>query len=344
MKFSLNLMWVNQRFSAIAIDNVGASSLLAETKVSVEPIKWKRKNSRGVIRLDVNTKHPYLFVDKKQIDFILSPAKQEDLQYIDNTIKQNYIDNNIDDPCSTEGTDTKAYMICKLTRYNSLYQFVNASLYYGIHAYFNNTPESIEYAREFALAIVEISNKEQMESNPTRGKLFGALGIIYDWIYDYLSEEEKQSIRIEILKQMDYVENRGQYFSSPSYTGGHSRSANISALAALLAIYHDIPNTDRDFQQRYYDYLGKVLNNFETGYNPYLSWVSTNGGNEKDWSYGTVYGSFDAALIWEYATNEDSWFEKSHGERFYIYLYGMRNINNYNDYQAGGYHNFPLLW
>lgn len=329
----------SQRFSAIAIDDTGASSLLAETKVIVEPVKWRRTNGGNALSLNVKTKHPYLFVDESLIELILSSAKNEDLYFIDSIIKRNYIDNNKRDPCSKRGADTKAYMICKVNRYGDYGEFFSASMYYGINAYFNNTPESIEYAREFALAVIDFNNKTN--NNNLRGKLFGVLGIIYDWIYEELSEVDKGSIRVEILKQMDYLENRWRYFSNPSYTGGHSRKANIYALAALLAMYHDVPNTDSDFQQRYYDYLGKVLNNLEAGYNPYLSWVSTNGGSEKDWSYGISYSSLEAHLIWKYATNEKSWFENSIGERFYIYLYGMRNTNNYNDYRAGGYHNFP---
>lgn len=329
----------NQRFSAIAIDDMGASSLRADTKVVVEPIRWRRTNGGNILNLDVNKKHPYLFVDKRLIDLISSQAKYEDLAFIDNITRRYYIDNNEDDPCSKGGSDTRSYMICKVNSYSDYGEFFDASMYYGINAYFNNTPESVDYAREFALTVIKFNHKTN--NNNLRGKTFGVLGIIYDWIYEHLNEDERDAIRNEIIIQMDYLESRSHYFSNPSYTGGHSRKANIYALAALLAIYHDVPNTNAEFQQRYYNYLETVLNNFEAGYNPYLSWVSTNGGNEKDWSYGISYGSLEAHLVWEYATNEDSWFKQLHGERFYIYLYGMRNTNNYRNYRAGGYHNFP---
>lgn len=320
-----------QVFSAVAVDNDGAASDEDVVAVSVAPLVWTAQSGTNSIRsLNVNTQHPYLFVDSGLITQILSAGKAEDRSRLSSLMGSYY---------TPSGSDTYAWVENKVSNFTSMDQFITASMYYGMEANFNPSDNAKTHARAFALALLEYP-AIWGNDGPPRGRLF-ALGAIYDWAYDELSSSERSLLRAAIMEQADYVDQKWSYFSRPAYSGGHSRKANITALTALLAIFHDISQDSSDMQNRYYELLASVVNNFESGYNPFLAWTSRNGGSEKAYSYSTSYGSLDVNLMWEYATNESSWLTEVDADQFYRYLYGIRNFNGWSAYNSGGYYNFP---
>ncbi|MGL6314520.1 heparinase II/III domain-containing protein [Vibrio sp. WXL103] len=320
-----------QVFSAVAVDNDGAASDEDIVTVSVAPLVWTAESGPNSVRsLNVNTQHPYLFVDSELITQILSAGKADDRSRLNSLMSSYY---------TPSGSDTYAWVENKVINFTSMDQFIDASMYYGMEANFNPSDNAKNHAHAFALALLEYP-AIWGNDGPPRGRLF-ALGAIYDWAYDELSSSERRLLRAAILEQADYVDEKWSYFSSPAYSGGHSRKANITALAALLAIFHDISQDSSDMQSRYYELLAIVVNNFESGYNPFLAWTSRNGGSEKAYSYSTSYGSLDVNLMWEYATNESSWLTEVDADQFYRYLYGIRNLNGWSAYNSGGYYNFP---
>jgi len=220
--------------------------------------------------------------------------------------------------------------------------FIRDAMNYGVDAYFNNDALSREYAHQYILSILgrPVGYPRRNDSQP-RGKLY-ALGALYDWNYDHLSTSEKQQIREKILDLMDYLDTEYHYYSSPVFTGGHSRLANIVALVALLPIYHDIGLDSSTIQSRYFAYLQTVVNHWRNGYNPVGNWVNKNGGHHMGWAYGTAYSSVEPYLAWEYATNEESWFGEWQENKAFWHLYSLRNDNGWTDRHNGGYDNFPF--
>ena len=347
------------RYTARVFDNQGTYT--TSNKVTVTVNQFNRDLTTNIKNLSIKRNHPYLFVDPQRINLI----KQKDTELAALNSWLSTRRELVQDINDTLGI--KALVDARTSeRIRNLQEFNNDAMRWGINAHINESSLSLKYAQLYIQSIMErsltypaepdgnggwVNNIKPNDAAP-RGKLF-ALGALYDWIYDELSEEVKHQIRLNILANMVYIDNQWRFYSTPSYTGGHSRRANIAALTALLAIYHDIPNHSGleklrpddgntvNVQALYYNYLQNVISHFENGYNPYLAWSSINGGSEKGWTYGTSYSTFDVNYLWEYATDEPSWFTTWHKEKASFYLYGLRNLNTFNEFKRNAYHNFP---
>ena len=206
---------------------------------------------------------------------------------------------------------------------------------FGIDAYMNDDDLSKAYAKQYICSLLDrpISGDDM----PIRGKLF-ALGTLYDWIYYDLDDTLKQQMRDEILDLVDYVDSSWHYVSQ-AVVDGHSRFGNISVLVGLLPIYHDVTAKNKD---RYNKYLQLVTNNWIKKFNPFQTWVNGNGSHSMGWAYGASYSRYFPYIVWEFATDEPSWFTDWQGEKLFFNLYGLRNDYNQEERDKGAYDNFPF--
>ena len=290
----------------------------------------------NAITVQVKTGHPILFVTPNLISQI--QQKTTNLQTFHNYVRSSR--ENVTDINNTSGIRAITDVRTNETRMHPNY-FINDAMYYGLDAFFNNDELSKEYAKQYIKSIIaRPAGFPSRNDNQPRGKIY-ALGMLYDWVYDYLSDDEKRQIRIKILELMDYLDTEYHYYSGPHYLGGHRRLANIVALVGLLPIYHDIHLDTNDVQDRYNTYLESVVNLWRNGYNPVAKWISKNGGHHMGWAYGTSYSELTPYIVWEYATNEESWFSNWQANKTFFFLYGLRNDNNYQAYLNGGYGTFP---
>jgi hypothetical protein len=220
----------------------------------------------------------------------------------------------------TEGSRSEGYYIDHL------------GLPFGMYALLTDDPIGMEYARQILLSFVGKGADWSGGAGDgyVTGRLF-AVGLLYDWVHSNLSEDMKKSVREYLLDSLEYLDvTKGQgYLLNPKrFTGGHAHYANIYALAALLAIRHDIEQDSASRQDQYFYFLGKVVSNWINGYNPLLAWVSEGGGHHMGWHYGQAYTRSYPYLLWEYATNETSWFTGWQNQRPFFYLYGLRQLNS----------------
>lgn len=280
----------------------------------------------------LRTQHPFLFVDADLLERIA--VKKTDLsifhQHVKNTFEKNA--NTLD---QTEEIWEEILPKCEAAHI-SAYQ--SHSLYYGMDAYLNNDPLSKAYAQAYLQCLNNRDPAFGEDDGPPRGKVL-ALGILYDWLYDELSDETKAATRTAILEQIEYLDAQEGFYTSPLFSGGHSRAANTAALAGLLAIQHDITEDERAIYQEYFT---RVKKNFEAGYNPTQRWIAEGGGYHIGWSY-SFGGYIDKMpyLLWKYATAEPGWLESWQDETFYLLLYGLRNLSSLSDNQPDGYDTWP---
>lgn len=173
-----------------------------------------------------------------------------------------------------------------------------------------------------------------------RDKLF-ALGVIYDWLGADLPAELRHSVHLKAIDLLDDIDATWHPYSSPQFSGGHSRYANVVALAALLAIRHGIEGEDISLRQRYFAWLGRIVGNWRSGYNPTQAWMAQDGGQGMGWAYGFSYTSIEPYVMWDNATTEERWTGDWLRERAAFLLYGARNSTPPEESSAGAYDPFP---
>ena len=280
--------------------------------------------------IKVKREHPYLFVSQSLIKDI--KQKTKDLESFHSYVKSSR-ETLTNDPNATslirKEVDGK-------TNKGHVDYFINDCFYYGIDAYINDNALSKAYAKQYILSLLDIpiSGNDDM---PIRGKLF-ALGSLYDWMYNDLDEQIKKDMRNEILDLVKYVDDKWHYVSR-AVVDGHSRFGNISVLISLLPIYHDIQDDNRS---RYDKYFKLVVGNWKNKFNPFQTWVNQDGSHSMGWAYGASYSMYFPYIIWEFATDEQSWFVDWQKGKPYFNLYGLRNDYNANEKSSGAYDNFPF--
>ncbi len=173
-----------------------------------------------------------------------------------------------------------------------------------------------------------------------RDKLF-ALGVIYDWLGTELPAELRHSVHLEAIDLLDDIEATWHSYSSAQFSGGHSRYANVVALAALLAIRQGIEAEDASLRQRYFAWLGRIVGNWRSGYNPTQAWMAQDGGQGMGWAYGFSYTSIEPYVMWDNATTEERWTGDWLRERASLLLYGARNSAPPEESAVGAYDPFP---
>jgi len=271
-------------------------------------------------KLKVKRGHPILFVDAKLVKRIR--AKKDDCRRMAQTVKR-YREKETDNP-----NDTKTIRQ-EVQRYNNLTHpggYIQTSMWYGIDAYINGSALSAAYGRGYLNAILAlpIDDAEEPECHALGG-LF-AFGALYDWLYDALDEELKHHTRLGILRFADALDKRWHFFRKGKYVGGHATCwANPYALVALIAIRHDVERESGEFQERYFELLGKVVRNIRDGIAPVHRWICREGGHHMGWDYGTCYTTMFPYLVWEFATEEPSLFDEWQNQQVFWYLYGLRN-------------------
>jgi hypothetical protein len=155
------------------------------------------------------------------------------------------------------------------------------------------------------------------DDTPPRNRM-EAMGIGFDWIYDYLSESQRQAvidgIRAHVDAWIDYV-------NDPNFVGGHSRKGNYDTLTALVAIADEAPETAA--------VLDRVRNNFVDGYNPAQGWIAVDGGYHMGWAYGASYTSGEPYMAWETAVTDESLAQGWQALLGWWFLYGLRGDGTY---------------
>ena len=166
----------------------------------------------------------------------------------------------------------------------------------------------IEYAVTLAKAPPSLSN-----DTVQRNRLI-SMSYVYDWLYDYLTPEQKSIIRKGIIAYIDYLK---YFLDKPLYTGGHSRYGSAAIMAGLIALYGDYGDWHGD------KLLERVKRNWEKGYNPFQSYVAKEGGYHMGWKYGAAYTDPLPYVLWEKATGE-RWCEDWRNNQVFWYIYGLR--------------------
>jgi PKD repeat protein len=287
-------------------------------------------SSQDIDNLKVKREHPFLFTSPTLIKDI--KKKTKDLKSFHSYVKSSR-ESATNDPTAT---DLIRAEVDGKTNMGHVDYFINDCFYYGIDAYINDNELSKAYAKQYILSLLDvpISGDDDM---PIRGKLF-ALGSLYDWMYYDLDDQLKKDIRDEILDLVTYVDSKWHYVSS-GVVDGHSRFGNISVLISLLPIYHDIQDDNRS---RYDKYLKLVVNNWINNFNPFQTWVNQDGSHSMGWAYGASYSMYFPYIVWEFATDEQSWFTDWQKGKPYFNMYGLRNDYNSNEKSSGAYDNFPF--
>jgi hypothetical protein len=297
-------------------------AIMTEAEQQVDPLQF-----------DIKTGHPILLVNPE----ILSEARTKEAalnDFIDNKAKKFYIKaSSLNIPLIrshvdvwTEGGRHEGYYVGHL------------ALPVGLYALLTEDPIGIEYARQTLLSFIAMGPEWHGPGDGhVTGRLF-AMGLLYDWVYSDLSTETRRQVREYLLDTLALLddETKTSLLNPVTFTGGHAHYAHIYALAALLAIGHDIHLDSEQRQQQYSYFLEKVVSNWVNGYIPVLAWVSEGGGHHMGWDYSQGYTRSMPFLLWEYGTNEPSWLASWQNERPFFYLYGLRAL------KRGRYSQFPV--
>jgi len=287
------------------------------------------QNPENIKKLKVKKGHPILFVTPEMVEQIR--GKTDALESFHNYVKLTR-EKNTDDPEDTVAIRSE---VDEKTSKDHIDYYINDCMMYGVDAYINQHALSKAYAKQYILSILDhdISGDDMI----IRGRLF-ALGALYDWMYDDLSDQVKKDMRQKILDMVDYVDKRWHYISRAN-AGGHSRFGNISVLVGLLPIFYDIQPDNAD---KYLKYLGYTVSNWINIFNPLQEWINRGGSHSMGWAYGASYSTFYPYMVWEFATDEPSWLTDWQRDKAYFNLYGLRNDYNEEERANGAYDNFPF--
>ena len=282
--------------------------------------------------LDIKTGHPILLVNAQ----ILSEARGKDAELNDfiDEVKTRYVKaRTLDIPLIRAHVDART----RGGQHEGGY-IHHLALPIGLYALLTDDPIGIEYARQTLLSFLDMGPQWHGPGDGhITGRLF-AMGLLYDWIHAHLSPETRRRVREHILNSLALLDDKTKtnLLNPKRFTGGHAHYAHVHALAALLAIRHDIELDSGHDQQYYFYFLTKVVSYWVNGHNRILARVSEGGGHHMGWSYGPKYTRSYPYLLWEYATNEPSWLAAWQNERPFFSLYGLRSL------KLGSYSQFPV--
>ncbi|OAM90501.1 heparinase II/III family protein [Termitidicoccus mucosus] len=150
-----------------------------------------------------------------------------------------------------------------------------------------------------------------------RGRL-QCLAIAYDWLFPWLSADEKQALEKAILAHID----RSWYFATQStnYVGGHSRWGNFALTAGLLALVTEHP----ELREK----LLLLRRHWLEGYFPAQGWIARDGGYHMGWSYSAAYLTASIHYVWSTATNESVFFPWQ-AKIPWFWIYGRQGDGTY---------------
>lgn len=211
--------------------------------------------------------------------------------------------------------------------------YATTAMGYGLGAFLcantADAPAYRTYAETYLAALCARTFTTAEGDSGPREKLF-AMGLLYDWLALDGTSALDRSVHRQTLDTLQAVDDSWKYFTQPSYSGGHSRYANVCALAALLAIRHGIAVESAADRESYFRWLGRIVRNWREGYNPTNAWMSGDAGHGMGWAYGPEYTTTDPYVMWDNATAEERWTAPWVRERAQFEIYGARN-NAYDE-------------
>ncbi|HQF39714.1 MAG TPA: heparinase II/III family protein [Opitutaceae bacterium] len=225
-------------------------------------------------------------------------------------------------------------------------EFAFDAMSYGLSAHLARITGSpyAAHHKAYTVAFLEALLEKQFEfftgDLGSRDKLF-ALGVIYDWLGAELPADLRRQVHSQAVQLLDDLEREYHFFTRPYFSGGHSRYADVVALAALLAIRNGIETEDAALRQRYFTWLDLIVGHWRSGYNPAQAWMGRDGGYGMGWAYGFAYTSLEPYVMWDNATTEERWTGDWLQERAAFLLYGARNSATIEECAAGAYDPFP---
>jgi hypothetical protein len=168
-----------------------------------------------------------------------------------------------------------------------------------------------DWAVKWAEDMIGIGPSEGIDDN-YRGRLM-CLSLVYDWLYESLTEEQRRTIRDSIIEHID----KNWYFAEdPLFIGGHTRWGNFALQIGLLAVF-----SEKSEKPDYREKVLKVRKNFIEGYHPAQAWIALDGGYHMGWDYSSSYNTIRNHCIWSSATNEDVYYP--YREQLpYFWIYG----------------------
>ena len=225
-------------------------------------------------------------------------------------------------------------------------EFAFDAMSYGLSAYLSRitgspyAPLHKAYTVAFLEALLDKPFTFFTGDLGSRDKLY-AIGVLYDWLGTDLTADLRHRVHVQTVQLLDDLEEEYHFFTRPYYSGGHSRYADVVALAALLAIRHGVESEDAALRQRYFAWLDLIVGHWRAGYNPTHAWMGRDGGYGMGWAYGFAYTSREPYVMWDNATTEERWTGDWLGERAAFLLYGARNSATIEEGAAGAYDPFP---
>ncbi|MBK8477024.1 MAG: heparinase II/III family protein [Opitutaceae bacterium] len=195
------------------------------------------------------------------------------------------------------------------------------------------------YAECFLTALCEREFVEADGDLALREALY-AIGVLYDWLVLPPDSPLATLAHQQTLVLLGRIEAKWHYYTNPSFSGGHSRYANVCALAALLAIGQGFDSESLPDRISYAEWLRLVVRNWREGYSPTQAWMAQDGGYGMGWAYGPEYTTTDPYVMWDNATTEERWTTDWQRECALFQLYGARNsaydetVNNLNAYET----------
>jgi hypothetical protein len=141
------------------------------------------------------------------------------------------------------------------------------------------------------------------------------IAIVYDWLHDEMSDEDREQIRADLIKYTESLAGMG-YIEDPAYIGGHERWGYGVFAMAVIALAGDWDEADA--------LLSQAREHITQGFFPTQAWIGADGGYHMGWAYSGAYTNFDLPyLVWTTGTNDvvlDDWIANNAD----WYLYGMR--------------------
>jgi len=182
---------------------------------------------------------------------------------------------------------------------------------------FSGEARFCSHARDILIAMAEMDPTAGGGDTAPRNRM-RAMGLGFDWIYDFLSAAQRQTIidgiKAHVSEWIDFVEN-------PNFVGGHSRKGNYDIMVALAAIMDEAPEVE--------SILDQVRNNYFDGYNPAQGWIAVDGGYHMGWAYGASYNTAVPYMTWETAVVDEDITQDWQMHLGYWFLYGLRGDGTY---------------
>ena len=298
---------------------------------------------RDILLVRLNDEHPRLILNQERIDEINNLARTDTLLSELIQMVRNYADSALEDPVVKYEFDGPDNPRLKAQRRAAMFRVLNCGLTYLL------TGDTI-YAHRAKLDLLAPPDFPDWASWHflNVGEISAFMGIGYDWLYNYLTEEERVKIRRGIL-------NHGLSQGILAYDGNHKddwwvdQMHNINQVCsggmslAALAIAESSPDTAALILQ---GALSSVPNGMK-GYLPDGAWRE----GPTYWAYGTTYNGLLMAAL---RTSLDTVFQMDQGDgyealgksgSYHIHTVGPTNLYfNFGDSKTTLYYSPVLFW